>query len=196
MNSNLTAAREEFIQGMSRISHFWGFPKAMGAIYGAVYLSPIPLSLDEIVEQVGVTKGAVSTHVRRLERLGMVHKQIRLGDRKDYYEAEDDFWKVIKGVLRERERQEFDLALQTVNHSLERVDQTIDDVTGEAPSEDTDPELAAFYKQRMQNMQRFFNSLDNIVATLLALDNLRLNSLNKLFGGKTADSEQGELERL
>ena len=58
MDSDLTAAREEFIQGMSRISHFWGFPKAMGAIYGAIYLSPAPLSLDEIVEQVGVTKGA------------------------------------------------------------------------------------------------------------------------------------------
>ena len=188
MDSNLTAAREEFIQGMSRISHFWGFPKAMGAIYGAVYLSPTPLTLDEIVEQVGVTKGAVSTHVRRLERLGMLHKQIRLGDRKDYYEGEEDFWKVIKGVLREREQQEFDLALQTVNHSLEQVNQ----VAGEAPDEEGDMQLAAFYKQRMQNMQRFFNSLDNIVATLLALDNLRLNSLAKLFGSKTTNGEQAE----
>jgi DNA-binding transcriptional regulator GbsR (MarR family) len=184
MDPNLTAAREEFIQGMSRISHFWGFPKAMGAIYGAVYLSPTPLSLDEIVEQVGVTKGAVSTHVRRLERLGMVHRQIRLGDRKDYYEAEEDFWKVIKGVLRERERQEFDLALHTVQNSLERVDL--------AAGEAGDPRLAAFYRQRMQNMQRFFNSLDNIVATLLALDNLRLNSLSKLFGNKTAGGESAE----
>jgi len=173
MDPELLAAREEFIQGMSRISHFWGFPKAMGAIYGAVYLSSEPLSLDEIVEQVGVTKGAVSTHVRALERLGMVHRQIRLGDRKDYYEAEDDFWKVIKGVLREREQQEFDLALRTVNHSLDMVD--------EAAGADVDIETAAFYRQRMQNMQRFFNSLDNIVATLLTLDNLRLNSVSKLL---------------
>jgi DNA-binding transcriptional regulator GbsR (MarR family) len=186
MDSELLAAREEFIQGMSRISSFWGFPRAMGAIYGAVYLSPTPLSLDEIVEQVGVTKGAVSTHVRSLERLGMVHKQIKLGDRRDYYEAEEDFWKVIKGVLRERERQEFDLALRTVNNSLERVDQA----AVEPSDEGGDPELAHFYKQRMENMQRFFNSLDNIVATLLALDNLRLNSVSKLFGSKSAGNEQ------
>ncbi len=182
MNSELTAAREEFIQGMSRISHFWGFPKAMGAIYGAIYLSPTPLSLDEIVAQVGVTKGAVSTHVRALERLGMVHRQIRLGDRKDYYEAEKDFWRVIKGVLREREQQEFDLALRTVNNSLEMVDQA----ASEASIEEAEQELAAFYKERMENMQRFFNSLDNIVAMLLALDSLRLNSVSKLFGSKTA----------
>ena len=121
MDPDLIKARENFVQGMSRISNFWGFPRAMGAIYGAIYLSPAPLSLDEIVEQVNVTKGAVSTHVRTLERLGMVHKQIRLGDRKDYYEAEADFWKIIKGVLREREQNEFDLAINTVGESLEMV---------------------------------------------------------------------------
>ncbi len=186
MDQELIVAREEFVQGMSRISHFWGFPKAMGAIYGAVYLSPSPLSLDEIVEQVGVTKGAVSTHVRSLERLGVVHKQIRLGDRKDYYEAEEDFWKVIKGVLREREQQEFDLALRTVNSSLDKVEQVAGD--------ESDRELAAFYRQRMENMQRFFDSLDNIVGMLLALDNLRLNSVSKLFGHKSPGGAADESE--
>ena len=174
MDHELLEARQNFIQGMSRISNFWGFPKAMGAIFGAVYLSPTPLSLDEIVEQVGVTKGSVSTNVRTLERLGIVHKKIRLGDRKDYYEAEADFWKIIKGVLREREQSEFDLALRTVNDSLEMVK--------EADSADSDADLAIFYQQRMENMQRFFSSLDNIVGMLLALDNLRLNSVRNMFG--------------
>jgi DNA-binding transcriptional regulator GbsR (MarR family) len=173
MEEELHEAQQNFIQGMSRISHFWGFPRAMGAIFGAVYLSPDPLSLDDIVEQVGVTKGAVSTNVRALERLGMVHQKIRVGDRKDYYEAEADFWKVIKGVLREREKNEFNLALKTVGESLEMVENA-------DPAPD-DLELAAFYQQRMANVQRFFNSLDNIVATLLALDDLRLNSVAKLF---------------
>ncbi len=174
MDPELIRARENFIQGMSRISDFWGFPRAMGAVYGAIYLSPAPLSLDEIVEQVSVTKGAVSTHVRTLERLGMVHKQIRLGDRKDYYEAEADFWKIIQGVLREREQNEFDLALGTVNDSLEMVK--------EASPAEPDVELAAFYEERMEGMQRFFNSLDSIVGTLLAMDETRLNSMIKLVG--------------
>jgi DNA-binding transcriptional regulator GbsR (MarR family) len=180
MDQELLEARQNFIQGMSRISNFWGFPKAMGAIFGAIYLSPTLISLDEIVEQVGVTKGSVSTNVRTLERLGMVHRQIRLGDRKDYYEAEADFWKIIKAVLREREKSEFDLALTTVKESLEMVKGA--DATG------TEPDLAFFYQQRMENMQRFFNSLDSIVATLLALDNLRLSSVSRMFG-KTNDKD-------
>src|SRR5512135_1510264 len=111
MNESLSKVRETFILGMSRISQFWGFPRAMGAIYGAIYLSPTPISLDELTEQAGVTKGAVSTNVRALERLGMVHQVVRIGERKDFYNAETDFWKIVKGILREREKSEFDHAL-------------------------------------------------------------------------------------
>ncbi len=177
MEDQLQIARQNFIQGMSRISHFWGFPKAMGAIYGAIYLSPDPVSLDELVVQVGVSKGAVSTNVRTLERLGMVHKQVQLGDRKDYHTAETDFWKIVRGVLREREQQEFDLALRTVSDSLE--------VVKSPEAQTADPELAAFYQERMANMQKFFNSLDNLVATMIALDNLRSGTISTLFGGSS-----------
>ena len=86
MTSTLETSRDHFIEGVSRIARFWGFPKAMGAIYGAVYLSPDPLTLDDLVRQVGVSKGAVSTNVRTLQRLQMIHKRVKVGDRKDYYE--------------------------------------------------------------------------------------------------------------
>ena len=174
MDDTLATARDNFIQGLSRISQFWGFPKAMGAIYAAVYLSPEPLSLDELVEQVGVTKGAVSTNVRQLERLGMVHKRIQIGERKDYYVAETDFWKIVKDILRQREKSEFDHALRMVGESLEMVEEG-----------DPDPEqaeLARFYVRRLGAMQSFFRSLDNLVATLLAIDNLRAGTLERLLG--------------
>lgn len=179
MNDTLFEARDKFIQGLSRISQFWGFPKAMGAIYAALYLSPGPLSLDDLVEQVGVTKGAVSTNVRQLERLGMVHKHIQIGERKDYYLAETDFWKIVKDILREREKSEFDHALRMVGDSLEIIE-----------SSDTDPEraeLARFYQTRLGAMQSFFRSLDNLVATLLAIDNLRAGTLERFLGKQRDD---------
>ncbi len=179
MGSELKDARENFIQGVSRISHFWGFPKAMGAIYGAIYLSPHPLTLNDLVEQVGITKGAVSTNVRSLERLKIIHKHYKLGDRKDYYEAETDFWKIIKGVLREREKTEFDHALRSVGSSLE--------IINNAKLKKSDAELAAFYKDRMEGMQSFFNKLDGIVATIIALDELRMGAVQKLFGNSNKE---------
>ncbi len=180
MDNTLSQARQNFIQGMSRISFFWGFPKAMGAIFGAIYLSPKPLSLDQLVELAGVSKGAVSTNVRQLERLGMVHKHIRIGDRKDYYSAETDFWKIVKVILREREQQEFDTAIRTVDLSLELSQ------SGDIPHEDM--EIAAFYQDRLENIQRFFGKIDNLVATVLALDELRLGTLQKLIGSDDSES--------
>ncbi len=172
MDNELQAAKENFVQGMSRIGSFWGFPKAMGAIYGVIYLSPELVSLDELVEQAGVSKGAVSTNVRTLERLGMVHKKLKLGDRKDYYTAEADMWKIVRGVLKEREKTEFGLALDTVGESLEMV---------ETMTNPADPDLTAFYQDRLEGMQSFFNSLDSMVAAFIALDNLRVSALPSLF---------------
>lgn len=157
----ISQAHDHFVQGMSRISNFWGFPKAMGAIYGAIYLSPTPLSLDEIVEQVGVSKGAVSTNVRQLERLKMVRKQLQIGDRKDYYTAETDFWEMLRSIFQQREQNEFDQALNTVSESLEMVAQS-----------DADPALSSFYTERMEAMQAFFKTLDSVFSAVLALEGL------------------------
>lgn len=172
--NNLENAHQNFIQGMSQISSFWGFPRAMGAIYGAIYLSPSKLSLDEIVEQVGVTKGSVSTNVRQLERLGMVHKHILVGDRKDYYTAETDFWKMIKGILQEREKSEFDRALKTVDESLTMIS-----------ADQENAELAAFYQERIGAMQSFFKTLDSLVSTILKLEGMISVSALKKFVEKT-----------
>ena len=170
----LNQAQQHFIQGMSRISNFWGFPKAMGAIYGAIYLAPTPICLDDLVEQASVSKGAVSTNVRQLERLGMVHKHIKLGERRDFYSAENDFWKIIKGILKEREQSEFDRALHTVNESLEMLTDS-----------EEDAELAEFYRQRMENMRSFFKTLDSLISAIMALESLVSLSALKTMIEKT-----------
>jgi len=174
MDEQLQAVRQNFIQGLSQISQFWGFPKAMGAIYAVIYLSPDPVSLDQLVEQVKITKGAVSTNVRALERLGMVHRHIQIGERKDYYLAEVDFWKIVRGILKEREKSEFDRALRSVSSSLEMLHSSTE--------LDDDHRLSSFYIERLSAMQHFFNSLDNLVALLLSLDELRITGLERLLG--------------
>jgi DNA-binding transcriptional regulator GbsR (MarR family) len=175
MDETLENTRQHFIQGLSSISQFWGYPKAMGAIYAVLYLSPEPLSLGEIAAQSGISKGAASTNLRALDRLKMVHKQVRIGERKDFYVAEIDFWKMIRNILQERQKSEFDYAIRTVGESLEMIQSA-----GADPSA---AEQAAFYRQRLQAMQSFFHTLDNLVATILALDELRSGAIQRLVGG-------------
>ena len=172
---SITDASDHFIQGMSRISQFWGFPKAMGAIYGAAYLSPRPISLDDLAARVRVSKGAASTNVRHLERLKMVQKVVAVGDRKDYYTAETDFWKIVKGVLREREKHEFDRALRAVGESLEMVRMGDD----HPPTEEM--RLRAFLEERLGAMETFFHTVDTIVAAILAVEEFRLSAFSNVF---------------
>jgi DNA-binding transcriptional regulator GbsR (MarR family) len=179
MDEKLLQARDHFVRGMSRISQFWGFPKAMGAIFAVLYLSPDPLSLDQIVEQVNVTKGAVSVNVRNLERLNMVHPHVSIGERKDYYYAETDFWKIVRGVLKEREKNEFDQAIRSVGESLEMVES----ISSDSP----DAQLSRFYQQRLRNLHTFFNNLDNLVAIFLGLNDLRIRALDRFLGGKSEE---------
>jgi DNA-binding transcriptional regulator GbsR (MarR family) len=162
MPGELDAALEHFTQAMGRIAYFWGFPKAMGALYAAIYLAPEPLSLDALVSQVGVSKGTVSTHVRALERLGMVHRHLRVGDRRDYYVAETDLWSIVRGILRQRQQTEFDLALRAVGESLDMLPPT--------GAEDGEPDRRAFFRERLSAMQGFFDAFDGLVASVLALD--------------------------
>jgi DNA-binding transcriptional regulator GbsR (MarR family) len=169
----LTEPRQRFIENLSRMSDFWGYPRAMGALYGALYLSPAPLSLDDLIPIVGVTKGAVSTNVRALEQLGMVHRHIRPGDRKDYYEADTDFWKISKAILERRQKPEFDKALKGVSVALESV--------RSRPHSRSEVELAKFYERRLAAMESFFHTLDGIVAMLLQVERLRVEGLRALF---------------
>lgn len=163
MEEKLDQAREHFIQALCRIARFWGFPKAMGAVYGAIYLSSEAVTLDDLVSLAGVSKGSASIQVRSLERLRMIRKEMRVGDRKDYYSPETDFWKMVKSILRQREKQEFDLALGAVARSL--------DMVHKAEAEDIGQ--AAFLAGRMKAMKEFFKQVDGMVGLILALDSLK-----------------------
>src|SRR6187549_4224281 len=123
MTQSLSKTRQDFTEGLSQISRFWGFPKGMGAIFAVLYLSPTPLSLDEIVRETGLTKGAISTEIRALVRMGLVHRSSKLGDRKDYYKAEADFYAAIRSILKERQNSEFDRALRSVKETLTEMEE-------------------------------------------------------------------------
>lgn len=164
--------RRQVVTGLSGISQFWGFPRGMGALFGVLYLSPEALSLDELAAQSGLTKGAVSTTMRALARLGLVHPVHRLADRKDYYEAETDFYKSIRAILRERQDREFDRALGSVRAALQRL---------EAGEGQFRPEERAFLVSRLRALGEFFDALDRLTRAVAALDSLGGGTIKKLL---------------
>ena len=172
MTTKLPQLKQDFTEGLSQISRFWGFPKGIGAIFAVLYLSPSPLSLDEIVQETGLTKGAISTEVRALARLGLVYRSSKLADRKDYYEAETDFYKSIRAILKERQNSEFDGAVRSVRETLERLE--AGDVSGDEAEK-------KFILERVRALQDFFEALDRLTKAVSKLDSLGLSTVNKVL---------------
>lgn len=170
MANDLFQIKQEFVEGLSNISQFWGFPKGMGAIFAVLYLSPAPLSLDKLVAQTGLSKGAISTHVRGLARLGLIHPASHLGDRKDYYSAETDFYRAVRTILNERRNSDFDRAVATAHLTLEKLE-----MAGSA-----DPEQA-FLVERIRALQDFFDAIDALVNAISRLDHLGLNTVHTIL---------------
>jgi DNA-binding transcriptional regulator GbsR (MarR family) len=171
MPQSLTKIKRDFTEGMSQISRFWGFPKGMGAIFGVLYLSPTPLALDEIVEETGLTKGAISTEIRALARMGLVHRSSKLGDRKDYYEAQTDFYAAVRSLLKERQNSEFDRAVRSVRETLEEMEKNWVE----------EPEWQFVY-ERVQALQDFFDALDSLTRAVIRLEKLGLTNVQKILG--------------
>src|SRR5574338_781509 len=170
MTAKLAQLQKDFVESLSQISRFWGFPKGMGAIFGVLYLSPTPLSLDEIVTETGLTKGAISTEIRALVRMGLVHRSTKLGDRKDYYEAEADFYAAVRSILKERQNSEFDRAVRSVKETLTIMEQNwVED--GEWN----------FVYERVQALQEFFDAIDSLTRAVVRLDHLGFSNVTKIL---------------
>jgi DNA-binding transcriptional regulator GbsR (MarR family) len=172
MAKTLPQLKQDFIEGLSQISRFWGFPKGMGAIFAVLYISPTPLSLDEVVQQTGLTKGAISTEVRTLARMGLVHRSSKLGDRKDYYEAESDFYKSIRSILKERQNSEFDSAIRSVQETLNEL---------ESGSVSGDEAEVQFVHERIKALQEFFDAIDTLSNAVIKLESLGLGNVKKIL---------------
>jgi DNA-binding transcriptional regulator GbsR (MarR family) len=170
MDKLLTTIKQDFTEGLSQISRFWGFPKGMGAIFGVLYLSPAPLSLDEIVQETGLTKGAVSTEIRALARMGLVHRSSKLGDRKDYYEAEADFYAAVRSILKERQNSEFDRAVRSVRDTLKIMEENW-----------VEDEEWNFVYERVQALQDFFDAIDSLSRAVIRLDHLGISNVTKIL---------------
>jgi len=171
MPQTIKKIKRNFIEGLSQISRFWGFPKGMGAIFAVLYLSPTALSLDEIVIETGLTKGAISTEIRSLARMGLVHRSTKLGDRKDYYTAETDFYSAIRSILQERQNSEFDRAVRSVKETLTVMEENW-----------VEDEEWNFVYARVQALQEFFNAIDSLSKAVIKLESLGLSNVTKILG--------------
>jgi HTH-type transcriptional regulator, glycine betaine synthesis regulator len=98
------------------IIEHWGFRKVLGRVWTVLFLSAEPQPAAVIGDRLSMSAGAVSMSLTELQRWGVVHRVWRPGERKEFFEAETDFWRMISKVFDERER----LLANSIRDRLER----------------------------------------------------------------------------
>lgn len=95
MNKGLIKVQDIFLDRTNHVCKKLGLNNVMAQLYAILYLSNKPLSLDDMVERLKISKGSASVNIRALESYGAVRRVWVRGSRRDYYEADTDIARVI-----------------------------------------------------------------------------------------------------
>lgn len=112
-------AKEELIQAWGNLGSSWGLNKTMAQIHALLMISPRPLSTEEIMEDLSISRGNANMNIRALLDWGIVYRILVPGERKEFFKAEKDIWTLARQVVKERRKRELEpimKALKTVSN--------------------------------------------------------------------------------
>ena len=111
----LTEAKQQFISSWGAFGTHWGINRTMAQIHALLLISPDPLTQDDIMEELNISRGNTNMNIRELINWGLVERVILPGERKEYFTAEKDIWKVVKQIVKERKKRELEPMMQLLD---------------------------------------------------------------------------------
>ena len=110
----LALARDEFVAQWGAMGSAWGINRTMAQIHALLMTSDAPLTTDDVMADLKISRGNAHQNLRDLVGWGLVRSVIRKGERKEYFEAEKDVWRMFCIISRERKRREIEPALKAL----------------------------------------------------------------------------------
>ena len=111
----LTEAKQQFISSWGAFGTHWGINRTMAQIHALLLVNPDPLTQDDIMEELNISRGNTNMNIRELINWGLVERVIIPGERKEFFSAEKDIWKVMKQIVKERKKRELEPMLELLN---------------------------------------------------------------------------------
>lgn len=143
----LDEAKEKFIQAWGTLGSNWGINRTMAQVHALLLVSVAPLSTEDIMEQLNISRGNANMNIRTLIDWGLLYRESKSGERREFFSAEKDMWKVFKQIAKERRKRE-----------LEPIFKVLDDVS-HVEGNPADIEYKAF-QQSIAGIQKFAGQAD------------------------------------
>ncbi len=160
-------AKDRFINTWGSLGSLWGINKAMAQIQALLFISTKPLSMEDIMEELKISRGNTSMNLRQLMDWGIVTKELVAGERKEFFTTEKDVQELARIVAKERSRRE----IKPIIKVLAEV----------STIEDTSPEAKELIKQT-KALHELTETADEMINKLVnQKQNWITKSLVKLF---------------
>lgn len=152
---DIKEAKDKFIQAWGTLGSSWGINRTMAQIHALLLIATEPLCSDEIMESLQISRGNANMNIRALIDWGLVYKELKPGERKEYFVGEKDMWKVVRQVIIHRKKKELEPVLKILNE--------VSKVKAETQS---DEEFEAVIK----DLKLFANKADTTLDSLIKSD--------------------------
>ena len=167
----LTPMMERYVLHWGEMGQRWGVNRSVAQIHALLYLSPEPITAEEIAETLGLARSNVSTSLKELQGWRLVSLTHVLGDRRDHFESRKDLWGLLLTIVEERKRREIDPTLTMLRHCMLEAEE--------------DRETPAEIKERIAAMLGFIETLSDWYVQVSRLPKSTLVALMRM-GGKVA----------
>ena len=165
----LPEARQKFISSWGAFGTHWGINRTMAQIHALLLVSPDPLTQDDIMEELNISRGNTNMNIRELINWGLVERVILPGERKEFFTAEKDIWKVVRQIIKERKKRELEPMMQLLDK--------LEDVEGDKK----DKKVKTFV-DTVSSIKRLGLQADRTLDMMIkAEENWFVNNLMKVF---------------
>lgn len=118
---------ERFIQVIAKNMTLYGITPSVGRLYGVLYFSDEPMTLDDMTEALKMSKTSMSTGVRTLANMRMVETTFKRGIRKDLYQSEEDWYKSFTSLFGNRWRHHTETNIEEADDAISKLQHLMDD---------------------------------------------------------------------
>jgi DNA-binding transcriptional regulator GbsR (MarR family) len=151
----LDEGKQKFLQSWGALGSSWGINRTMAQIHALLLISSEALCADEIMEDLQISRGNANMNIRALIDWGLVFKELKQGERKEFFVAEKDMWEVVKCIITQRKKRELEPMLKVLDE-LSSVEDNSED--GEA------------FAQVVRDIKLFGSKADSTLDTLIKAD--------------------------
>ncbi|RLL45003.1 GbsR/MarR family transcriptional regulator [Oceanobacillus piezotolerans] len=113
---------EKFIQVIAKNMNLYGITPSIGRLYGVLYFSDEPMTLDDMRDALFMSKTSMSTGVRTLADMKMVESAYRKGVRKDLYQSEEDWYKSFTSLFGIKWKQQTETNIEEAEETMEKLE--------------------------------------------------------------------------